>query len=258
MRFASLGSGSAGNALIVQAGKTTLMLDCGFGINDTEKRLASLALEPKDITAIVVTHEHSDHIGGVPRFAAKYATPVYLSHGTYFAANERGGLSHLAVHCVDSHTAFAIDDIEVSPYPVPHDAREPMQCVFGNGKVRLGVLTDVGETTSLIEQKLSGLEALVFETNHCPQMLAKGNYPQHLKQRISGRYGHLSNPVSRDIVARLDTSKLQHLVAAHLSAQNNTPELAQAALADAVNTSSDWIAVATQAQGLSWRAITSL
>jgi phosphoribosyl 1,2-cyclic phosphodiesterase len=255
LRFASLGSGSAGNALIVQSGQTTVMLDCGFGLAETQKRLAKLDLTAESINAIIVTHEHSDHLGGVPRFAAKFAIPVYLSYGTYFAGNERGLMSNLKTHCVDSHSPFSIGELELHPYPVPHDAREPMQCVFSDGEHRLGVLTDVGETTPLIEQQLSGCDALFFETNHCVSLLAKSQYPMSLKHRIGGRYGHLSNDAAASIVARLDRSKLQHFICAHLSAQNNTPSLAQAAMAQALSCSEDWVGVATQDDGLAWRTI---
>ncbi len=230
MRFASLGSGSQGNALVVEAGVTRVLLDCGLGLNDVKTRLARCGLEAGDLDAIVVTHEHSDHIGGVARLARKFEIPVYLTSGTLTALDgARAGITQITV--IDSHTPFAIGDIEVRPYPVPHDAREPAQFVFGDGRSSLGVLTDTGSSTPHIESMLSGLEALVLECNHDSGMLARSSYPPHLRQRISGRFGHLDNASAAGLLGRLDCSRLKHVIAAHLSQENNTPVLARQALA---------------------------
>lgn len=254
MRFASLGSGSQGNALIVEAGSTRLMLDCGFGIGECTFRLERLGLEPSDLDAILVTHEHDDHIGGVARFARKYELPVYLTYGTLTALNgERGTAAEITI--IDSHTPFAIHDIEVRPFPVPHDAREPAQFVFSDGSATLGVLTDTGTSTPHIAGMLSGLSALVLECNHDADMLANGAYPISLKRRIASRFGHLANEAAAQLIAALDLSRLQHLIAAHLSQQNNTPDLARAAIAQAVGCAPDWVGIATQDGGFPWRAI---
>lgn len=254
LRFASLGSGSEGNALVVAVGNTRLMLDCGFGIAETETRLARLSLEPADIAAIIVTHEHGDHIGGVARFAQKYRIPVHLTYGT-LASQRDGFLDAGLVHEIDSHTPFAIGDVEIFPFPVPHDAREPAQFLFGDGAVRLGVLTDVGTTTPHIESMLSGLEGLVLETNHDLEQLRRGRYPPSLKERISGPFGHLDNATSAGILGRLDRSRLQHLVAAHLSAQNNSPSQARAALASVMGCDPDWVQCADQEKGVGWLSL---
>lgn len=254
IRFASLGSGSEGNALVVESGRSRLLLDCGFSATETERRLARLGLEPASLDAILVTHEHDDHVGGVSRLARKFNIPVYLSHGTHAAMTENRN-EFPAAEIIDSHQSFAIGDIAVFPYPVPHDAREPTQFVFGDGNARIGVLTDAGASTPHIEEMLSGLRALVIECNHDREMLMGSSYPERLKARIGGRFGHLDNGQAAEIVDRIDGSSLQHVVAAHLSQKNNRPELARGALAGALNCAPDWVVVATQADGFSWREV---
>jgi phosphoribosyl 1,2-cyclic phosphodiesterase len=252
VRFACLGSGSEGNALLVEADGTRLLVDCGFGIRETIARLERLGVAPESIAAIVVTHEHSDHIGGVAAFAARFGTPVWLTFGTLSAVAERFAALP-RVRGFDSHDTFAIDGIEVRPFPVPHDAREPVQFVLTDGQWRLGVLTDLGVSTVHVEASLSGCDGLVLECNHDRDMLANGDYPFPLKQRISGRFGHLDNDTAAGLLSRLDNSRLKHLVAAHLSQQNNKRELASAALAGALNCAQEWIGIADQNEGFGWR-----
>lgn len=254
MRFACLGSGSEGNALVVEAGGTRVLLDCGFGLRETASRLARLGLAPDDLDAVLVTHEHSDHVGGVPRLAAKFGLPVWVSHGTHaFLAN----LDQLPSDChlFDSHSPFAIGGLLIQPFPVPHDAREPAQFVFGDGAVRLGVLTDTGCSTPHIQAMLSGCQALVLECNHDAAMLANGPYPPSLKRRVAGNFGHLANAAAADLLRALDTGSLQHIIAAHLSRKNNTPRLAQQALAQALGCELEWIGIADQDAGFDWREI---
>jgi len=252
IRFASLGSGSRGNATIVEAGSTRVMLDCGFSETRFRQRLAQRQLEPSQIDAILVTHEHSDHINGVGAVARKHDIPVYMTRGT--AAQEKHGvLSQL--HFIDVHDRFSIGDIDIQAFPVPHDAREPVQFVFSDGDLRLGVLTDVGSPTAHIVDSLDGCDALILECNHDVNMLAKGPYPGHLKQRVGGDFGHLSNAQAASLLASLDTSRLQHIVAAHISDKNNTEELACAALAQALGCSEHEIVLAEQEQGLAWLSV---
>ena len=255
MRFASIGSGSEGNGLIVESGSTRILIDCGFRLSETVKRLKRLGLEPADLAAILVTHEHDDHAGGVARFARRFHLPVYLTYGTLISFGPRAALMPRVV-LIDSHEPFAIGDLEIYPYPVPHDAREPSQFVFGDGDRRLGLLTDTGASTPHIERMLSGLDGLVLECNHDLDLLMNGPYPPTLKRRISGRYGHLDNGTAARLVTDIDCSRLQHFIAAHLSAQNNTPELARAAMAGALGCEGAWIGIATQSDGFAWREIT--
>jgi phosphoribosyl 1,2-cyclic phosphodiesterase len=254
MRFAALGSGSEGNALVVEASGSRLMIDCGFGVRDTAARLGRLGLAPSDLDAILVTHEHSDHVGGVPAFAAKHGIAVWLTFGTLTVVGERfAGMSK--VYGFDSHDSFAVGALEVRPFPVPHDAREPVQFVVSDGAARLGVLTDLGTSTPWVEQALDGCDALVLECNHDATMLAEGTYPASLKARIGGRFGHLDNAAAAAIVAAIDTTRLKHIVAAHLSQQNNTPAHARTALSGALGCAGDWIGIADQALGFDWREI---
>jgi phosphoribosyl 1,2-cyclic phosphodiesterase len=252
MRFASLGSGSRGNATLVESGATLVMVDCGFSCRETERRLARLGCSARDLNALLVTHEHGDHVRGVAALARKYALPVWLTRGTWHMLRDRD-LPDVR-HC-DGHGAFAIDDLQVAPFTVPHDAREPCQYVFGDGVHRLGVITDTGRMTPHILACLNRCDALLLECNHDAQLLACGPYPATLKARVGGPLGHLSNAQAGKLLAQLDTTRLQHLVAAHLSDRNNRPELARAALANALDCAPHWVGIAGQDDGLGWRAI---
>jgi phosphoribosyl 1,2-cyclic phosphodiesterase len=254
MRFASLGSGSRGNALLVESGGTRVLLDCGFGLSEVTSRLSRLGLDASSLDAIIVTHEHGDHSGGVAKLAARFDVPVYLTRGTLSALGAEGRSMPNRI-LIDPYTAFAIDGLEVTPFPVPHDAREPVQFVLSDGALRLGVLTDTGQPTPHITQALSGVDALMLECNHDLDLLMSGPYTAQLKSRIAGRLGHLANAAAAEIVRAMDCSRLKHVVAAHLSQQNNTPELARAALAGALGCAPEWIGVATQENGFGWREI---
>jgi phosphoribosyl 1,2-cyclic phosphodiesterase len=249
MRFASLGSGSEGNGLVIEAGSTRVLMDCGFGLADSIARLARLDLQASDLAGIVVTHEHGDHIGGVGRLARKFNLPVWLTAGTRAMAQDLDGV---AVQVIDSHARFAVDELEIQPFPVPHDAREPVQYLFGDGNRRLGVLTDTGCSTPHIEAILSGVDALVLECNHDAVMLENGPYPTSLKRRVGGRFGHLENGQSAALLDKLKHDKLQCVMAAHVSRKNNTSALAQRALAQVLDCADDDVRVACQTTGFDW------
>jgi len=256
LRFASLASGSKGNCLVAEAGDTCLMLDCGLAPREAERRLARLGLAPGDIGAVLVTHEHDDHAGHAFAFAALHRVPLYLTHGTRAALEETRRANRGAeMHVIDGRSEFAVDGLTLHPFTVPHDAREPVQFVISDGAHRLGVLTDIGASTAHVEAVLSGCDALVLECNHDLGMLWAGDYPKWLKDRIAGAFGHLDNGASERLLAALDRSRLQHVIAAHLSQQNNRPELARAALARALGCEESWVSIATQEEGFGWREL---
>jgi len=253
IRFASLGSGSAGNALLVEHGASCLMLDCGFGLRETVARLQRLGRTPADLAGILVTHEHGDHIAGVFRLARKFSLPVWMTHGTWAACRETD--SNLDLRLIDSHRSLSIGSFEIQPFPVPHDAREPVQYIFSGSGIRLGVLTDIGEPTAHVCAMLSGCAGLVLEFNHDAELLKHSAYPASLKRRISGRHGHLENSVAASLLGRIDCSGLQTLVVAHLSERNNRPELAVAAVVRALGCPDEWVGVATPDFGFDWRRL---
>jgi phosphoribosyl 1,2-cyclic phosphodiesterase len=258
LRFASLASGSRGNCLVVEAGDgaslTRVLLDCGLNLTDSERRLARLGLAPRDIDGMLVTHEHGDHAHGVFDFAAAHNIVVYLTYGTMLAMKAEGKvIEGVRMVFVNGRQSEALDGMQVIPFTVPHDAREPVQFVLSDGERKLGVLTDIGTPTSHVAAVLSGLDALVLECNYDRDMLWNGGYPKWLKQRIAGPFGHLDNEDSARLIGALDCSKLKHIVGAHLSQQNNRPEIARAVLARALACEESWIGLATQDEGFGWR-----
>lgn len=252
MRFACLGSGSRGNALVVEQGQTRILIDCGFSLRETERRLARLGLEARQLSGVLLTHEHADHAQGVARLARRHAIPVWTTRGTWASLAD---VEVPVVNFFDCHQSFAIGDLEVQPFPVPHDAREPAQFRLGNGAVCLGLLTDTGYPTPHVLRQLDACDALVLECNHDEPLLAAGDYPPQLKRRVGGRFGHLSNRQAAELLGGLDRGRLRHVVAAHLSEKNNTPQLARQALASVLGCTDDWIAVAEQDAGLDWRQL---
>ena len=256
MRFASLASGSSGNCLVAEAAGTVVLVDCGLSLTETERRLARLGLEPSRVSAILVTHEHGDHADGAFDFAAAHRVSVYLTHGTLTALKAEGKvLDGVQLVMVNGRQSFFVDGIQLAPFTVPHDAREPVQYVLSDGAARLGVITDVGISTAHVEKMLSGLDALVLECNYDYDMLWNGGYPRWLKERIAGPFGHLDNRESERLLGAIDCSRLKHVIGAHLSLQNNRPELARAALARALGCEESWVSLATQDDGFGWRSI---
>ena len=221
-------------------------------MRETERRLQSLSREIEQVSAILVTHEHGDHVRGVASLSKKYGIPVWSSRGTAKAAK----LEELqSWNCIDIHQEFEIDSIHIQPVPVPHDAKEPCQFVFSDGDWRIGVLTDTGSITPYIEEQYSACDAFILEANHDETMLANGAYPPSLKQRVGGNYGHLNNSQAKDLLNTIDISKLQYLVASHISDKNNTVALARDKMSEALDVGASWIDVASQDEGLDWRVL---
>jgi phosphoribosyl 1,2-cyclic phosphodiesterase len=252
LRFASLGSGSKGNATLIESGKTRILVDCGFSLGEVEKRLGRLACNPESLNAIVVTHEHGDHANGVGRLSRRYRIPVWSSIGTY---NSMRDTDFARFYPINIHEAFSIQDLELNPFPVPHDAREPCQFVVSNGESRLGMLTDTGMLTPFIKDQLADIDGLLLECNYDTQMLATGSYHYQLKKRVASTLGHLANEQATQVLKEIHTERLQQVIGMHLSEQNNLPEYAKSALAIGLNCEPEDITLACQAKGLDWRVL---
>ena len=248
MQFSSLGSGSKGNATLVRYRDCLLLVDCGFTLKETERRLARLGLWPDQLDAVLVTHEHSDHIGGVGPLSRKYQLPVYMTPGTQ-RSRDIGVLPDLRL--IKSYSEFTVKGIHITPVAVPHDAAEPAQYIFEADNIRLGVLTDLGSITPHVEMHYRACDGLVLEANHDPLMLASGQYPPSLKQRVGGPWGHLSNRQAADFLSRVERSRIQQLVVAHISQQNNTVALAQDAFFE-VQEPIHRVHYACQDEGFDW------
>lgn len=254
LRFKSLGSGSTGNATVIQArgdgAPTHLLVDCGLGIRELDKRLGAAGMLAEQIDAIFITHEHADHIGCAARLSARERIPVYMSEGTWAALGhpDFDGRLRLAA----DGTEFSVGGLQVRPFTVPHDAREPLQLTCTDGAVRLGILTDLGHVSLHVEQELAGCATLLLECNHDEAMLRDGPYPWFLKKRVGGDWGHLANSAAAALAqSLLAAGKLRQVMAAHLSEQNNKPELAHAALVQALGSAAE-IHLADGASGCGW------
>ena len=251
IRFASLGSGSKGNALLVQSGRTRLLVDCGFGPRELVRRLARLGVVPEQLDAVLVTHEHSDHIAGLAALVRRVACPVHVTRGTCAALGARAPAAE-SVRTIRAGETFTIGDLSVAPYAVPHDAREPVQYVLSTSRLRLGVLTDAGHVTAAMQAMLAGCDALVLEFNHDLELLEAGPYPRFLKTRIGGPQGHLDNEAAATLLERTDSARLQHVCAAHLSEQNNCRERVASRLARALSPTRATSGIASQRDGTPW------
>lgn len=252
IRFASLGSGSKGNALLVETGTTMILVDCGFSQQQIAKRMARLGRKPADLSAIVVTHEHGDHIGCAAALSTRLKIPAYMTSGTRAAVGRR---SLGQFRRIVAEESFSVQDLRIEPFTVPHDAREPVQFVFSDGQYRLGLLTDLGHISAHVVQALQGVDALLVECNHDPDLLENGPYPPALKARVGGPYGHLPNAAATQLLKAIDTRRLQHVAGMHLSERNNRPELAQQALAAGLSCNPEETVIASQEGGLGWRIV---
>jgi phosphoribosyl 1,2-cyclic phosphodiesterase len=248
MRFASLGSGSKGNSTLVEADGTLIMIDCGFSMRETVKRLAKLEIDPTQIDGILVTHEHTDHCSGVAVLSRNFQIPVHLTHGTYGSGRFEKSYGVRHFNCQQN---FTIGCIDVTPIAVPHDAREPCQYRLSHGGLSLGILTDLGSITPHVVASYRGCDGLLLEFNHDLGMLESGRYPDHLKHRVGGDWGHLNNNQAAELLNQLGHEDLRQIVVAHISENNNTRAFAETALR-AVLPSLDKVTWAAQAEGFDW------
>lgn len=256
MRFISLGSGSKGNATLVESDNSCLLIDCGFSITELTRRMARQDRHPDQLSAILVTHEHSDHIRGVFPLARRYSLPVYLTAGTLSEKSSRSAksVSKVRLECIDTHRDFQVDDIEVSPVAVPHDAREPVQFVFRCRGKSLGVLTDLGSLTSHVIDAYRHCDGLLVEANHDSDMLADGPYPYLLKQRVGGDWGHLNNHQAAALIGSIGTEQLQGIVIGHMSEQNNKLEKVRQEMEPLLEAVPE-VQYASQAEATNWLTV---
>jgi phosphoribosyl 1,2-cyclic phosphodiesterase len=222
--FINLGSGSAGNSSLVRAGRTTLLIDIGFSARETGRRLEQAGVALESVTAILLTHEHSDHVAGASVASRRWRVPVICRASVAEAARlHEKGAAHLELL---PESRFDVGDLCITPFTVPHDAVETVGFVVEGEGVRLGYATDMGEVTDTVVEHLSGSHILAVEANHDVDMTRHGPYPWHLKKRILGDRGHLSNEGTAELLSRVTGSETRQVVLTHLSETNNTPELA--------------------------------
>jgi phosphoribosyl 1,2-cyclic phosphodiesterase len=225
MKVCVLGSGSKGNCTLVQSGKTALLIDAGFAGIDIKGRLESVGVAFESITAILVTHEHHDHIKGVGVVSRRGNLPVYANPATHRAAEKRTGRLFKR-HDFGTGEQFTLGDFLVRPFAVSHDTADPVGYVLSDGIHSMGYCTDTGKLTTVIEHHLRRCDILVLESNHDPKMLRDGPYPVYLQQRVRSNRGHLANEDAAKFLRKIAGGRLRHVVLAHLSEINNLPELA--------------------------------
>lgn len=256
LRFKNLGSGSSGNSTLVEATGSPavrVLVDTGLGLKHLIYRLAQAGVQPEDISALFITHEHADHIGCARSLALRYRIPVWMSLGTYVALGSPDFDGLLGIASDDE--AIDLGGLQLMPFTVPHDAKEPLQLSCTDGSTKLGILTDLGHATLHVLAHLQGCNTLMLECNHDTDMLARSAYPTFLKRRVGGPYGHLSNLAATQIALKLMHRGLKQVVAAHLSEQNNHPTLVQNILAEALLCGPDDIVVATPGHGTDWLTV---
>ena len=219
IKFNSLASGSKGNCYYLETKESKILIDLGLSAKEVEYRLSLVGVDPADITAVLVSHEHNDHIRGVGAFSRRYGTKVYINYPTL-----KNGLTKtkkINAHEFDSQENFVINDLTVTPFSISHDAADPVGFTFSAYDKKVGIATDLGIATNLVKTNLTGCDMLIIESNHDHEMLMSGPYPWFLKQRVRGRHGHLSNSAALELIHEVVTQKTKHIVFAHMSETNN-------------------------------------
>lgn len=260
LRVVVLGSGSRGNAVVVESGSHRLLLDAGFSCRELKRRMNAVGIDPATIEAVVLTHEHSDHTRGVERFSRLYEVPVHATEGTLAEIPLCPKATRRAV-TLRSGERCEVAGFEIEPFAIPHDAREPVGLVVEDGAGhRLGLAADLGSRSRLAWGRLMDLDVLLIETNHDLDMLRNGPYPWVLKQRVASRHGHLSNRDAADGLPELITDRLRWVVAYHLSQTNNLPALAAAAVGERLDREgcTAQVAITHQDEPTPWLDLTTL
>ncbi len=227
MQVSVLASGSTGNAIYVQKGATRLLIDAGLSAKEITKRLAAIGVELKKLHGILVSHEHQDHVTGVGVLARKLRCPVWMTRGTLDAARRRFR-GRERIRLIENDETFTVGDLRARAFSISHDAADPVNFVVEDGETRVAVATDMGKVTPLVFDRLQGADMVIMESNYDRDLLMNGSYPWHLKRRISSTHGHLANDDSAEAIGRLAEQGLRHAVLAHLSQENNRPEIARA------------------------------
>lgn len=256
MKFCSLGSGSSGNSYALSDEKNTIILDCGFNISEFERRIKNLNIKIPTIKCMLLSHEHDDHSKSVFSLAYKYNIPIYLTHGTYKMCQKKINKkyqNHLIF--IKLLKPFEIGNIKITPIPVPHDAREPVQFKFELNKKTIAIISDLGFGNEILIQQIKDVDALILESNHDKNLLNKSKYPKSLRDRISGKYGHLSNDESARILNSINTKNLSWLGASHLSKENNRSELVRESWKKVLKNNLLDINIIDQERGIDWVSI---
>jgi phosphoribosyl 1,2-cyclic phosphodiesterase len=221
MRFSVLSSGSKANCTFIESGSTRILIDCGLSAKEAEKRLMMHGINPLTLDAIIITHEHSDHIYGVPVLSRRFKLPVFANNGTAHHIKKAYGIEKF-----NSGEAFWIGSVKIDPFSIVHDAADPVGFAMNAEGLKFVQVTDLGRVTPLVKHMLQSANAIVLESNHCQEMLKNCDYAWHLKQRIASSYGHLNNDCAGALLQELVHEELSHIVLAHLSDNSNTPETA--------------------------------
>ncbi len=247
MRFCVLGSGSRGNCTLVESADTCLLIDAGFSGREISRRLARIGRRPEELDAILVSHEHGDHIRGVGVLSRRHGLPVHVNRATLQAAERQLGRVAAWNEFVTGE-GFTLGDLQVHPFSVSHDSADPVGFVITDGRCRVGYCTDTGRVTRLIAHHLRTCQGLVLEANHDPQMLMEGPYPPALRQRVRSGRGHLANGDAAALAAELAGGALRSLVLAHVSETNNRPGLVLAAVRERLGDLACGLAIAVAGQ----------
>jgi phosphoribosyl 1,2-cyclic phosphodiesterase len=245
LRFSLLGSGSSGNATVISTEAVSILIDNGLSYRQFCLRAAAIGFNPESLSAVMITHEHADHVAGVGVLARKLGIPVYLTPATHESLPELVGTLQNVVH-FEAGDSIPIGNLEIQSFAIAHDAADPVSFAVRSNGAKLGLATDLGHPSNVVKQCLASSNALVIESNYCPELLRKGHYPAQVQQRIRSRVGHLSNQDMNSLLCDLLHEHLHTVVLVHISENNNHPELARSMAARALGTHPARLHVAAQ------------